>query len=36
MREKSDVEDLFDVSESIIGITLEDIRERFQLWMEGK
>ena len=36
MREKSDVEDLFDVSESIVGITLEDIRERFQLWMEGK
>ena len=36
MREKSDVEDLFDVSESIIGITLEDIRERFQLWMGGK
>ena len=31
-----DVEDLFDVSESIIGITLEDIREQFQLWMEGK
>jgi len=25
-----------DVSESIIGITLEDIREQFQLWMEGK
>ena len=36
MREKSDIENLFDTPENIIGITLEDIRERYQLWMEGK